>query len=143
MSKGTLNKVILIGRLGGDPETRYMPNGTAVLTLSIATMESYKDKAGNYQDSTEWHKVVLFGKQAEFADQYCHKGSLVYIEGKIKTSKYEDKNTKEERYSTQINAVELQLLASKEVNKTDPNNEPLTDKRPAKATAEDDDWSNI
>lgn len=110
MAKGTLNKVILIGRLGANPETRYMPSGSAVTNLRLATNEVYKDKtSGQTQESTEWHRVVLFGRLAEIAAQYLQKGRVVYIEGRLRTNKWQD-NAGQERYTTEIVANEMQLL---------------------------------
>ena len=110
MSKGTVNKVILVGRMGADPEVRYMPNGTAVATLRMATNDGYKDKqSGQFVETTEWHRVVLFGRLAEIAGQYLSKGRLVYIEGRIRTTKWQDK-AGQDRYTTEIVANEMQLL---------------------------------
>ena len=109
MAKG-INKVILIGNLGQDPELRYMPQGGAVANLSIATSETYKDKAtGQPKEVTEWHRVVMYGKLAEIAGEYLSKGSKVYIEGKLKTRKWTDQQGIE-RYTTEIVANELQML---------------------------------
>lgn len=104
-----LNKVILIGRLGRDPETRYMPNGEAVCNFSVATSEKYTDKNGQRQEATEWHEVTMFRKLAEIAGQYLTKGSQVYIEGKIKSRKYTDKNGVE-RTAYDIIANEMKML---------------------------------
>lgn len=104
-----LNKVILIGRLGRGPETRYMPNGEAVCNFSVATSEKYTDKNGQRQESTEWHNVTMFRKLAEIAGQYLKQGSQVYIEGKIKSRKYTDKNGVE-RTAYDIIANELKML---------------------------------
>ena len=109
MAKGTLNKVILIGRLGADPEVRYMPSGGAVTNLRLETNESYKDKTGQVQESTEWHRVVLFGRTAEIAGEYLKKGRLVYIEGRIRTNKWQDQSG-QDRYTTEIVGNEMQLL---------------------------------
>lgn len=110
MSKGTLNKVILIGRLGADPEVRYMPNGGAVTNLRLATNDGYKDKnTGQFVENTEWHRVVLFNKLAEVAGQYAQKGKLLYIEGRIRTNKWQDKDG-QDRYTTEIVANEMQFL---------------------------------
>lgn len=100
-----VNKVILIGTCGQDPETRYLPNGNAVTNLSLATSEQWKDKAGQKQEKTEWHRVVLFGKVAEIAGQYLNKGSQVYIEGKLQTREWEKDGVK--RYSTEV-VVDMQ-----------------------------------
>lgn len=109
MSKG-VNKVILIGSLGQDPEVRYMPQGGAVANLSVATNERYKDKnTGEAKEVTEWHRVVIYQRLAEIAGEYLRKGSKVYIEGKLKTRKWQDKDGIE-RYTTEIVANELQML---------------------------------
>lgn len=109
MARG-INKVILIGNLGNPPETRYMPNGNAVTTLSIATSESWRDKqTGERQDRTEWHRVVLFNRLAEIGAEYLHKGSKVYVEGSLRTRKWQDKNG-QDRYTTEIVGNELQML---------------------------------
>lgn len=112
MSKG-VNKVILIGSLGQDPEVRYMPQGGAVANLSVATNERYKDKnTGEAKEVTEWHRVVIYQRLAEIAGEYLRKGSKVYIEGKLKTRKWQDKDGIE-RYTTEIIANELQMLDGK------------------------------
>ena len=109
MARG-INKVILIGNLGQDPEVRYMPQGGAVANLSIATSESWKDKAtGEMKEQTEWHRVVIYQRLAEIAGEYLRKGSKVYIEGKLKTRKWQDQQGVE-RYTTEIVANELQML---------------------------------
>lgn len=104
-----LNKVILIGRLGRDPEVRYMPNGEAVCNFSVATSEKYTDKNGQRQEATEWHNVTMYRKLAEVAGQYLKQGSQVYIEGKIKSRKYTDKNGAE-RTAYDIIANEMKML---------------------------------
>ena len=102
MAGGGINKVILIGNLGADPEVRYLPSGSAVANLRIATSESWKDKTtGEPQERTEWHRVALFGKLAEIAGQYLRKGSKVYIEGKLRTRKWQDQSG-QDRYTTEI-----------------------------------------
>lgn len=112
MARG-INKVILVGRLGRDPEVRYTPTGTAVANISVATNEVWKDKqTGENQESTEWHRVVFFARLAEIVGQYLKKGANVYIEGKLKTTKYQDKNGVD-KYTTQIIANELQMLDTK------------------------------
>lgn len=106
-----VNRVILVGNLGKDPEVRYMPSGGAVANLTIATSESWKDKtSGEQKEQTEWHRVTMFGKLGEIAGQYLKKGSQVYIEGKLMTKKYQDKETGSDRYSTTIVANEMQML---------------------------------
>jgi single-strand DNA-binding protein len=113
MARG-INKVILVGHLGADPETRYMPSGGAVTNLSIATSESWKDKtSGEQQERTEWHRVAMFGRLAEIAAEYLRKGSQVYIEGRIRTRKWQDKETGADRYSTEIIANEMQMLGGR------------------------------
>ena len=107
----SVNKVILLGNLGRDPETRYTTGGDAVCNLSIATSEQWKDKNGEKQERTEWHRVVLFGRQAEIAGEYLKKGRSVYIEGRLQTRKYTDKDGVE-KYSTEIVGDRMQLLGS-------------------------------
>ena len=112
MARG-INKVILIGNLGSDPETRYMPNGNAVSTISVATSEAWQDKqTGERQERTEWHRVVLFNRLGEIAGEYLRKGSKVYIEGSLRTRKWQDKNGVE-KYTTEIIGNELQMLDSR------------------------------
>lgn len=109
----TVNKVILVGHLGRDPETRHMPNGDAVCTASVATSESWKDKAtGERKEATEWHRVIFFGRLAEIADQYLHKGSSIYVEGSLRTRKWTDKSGVE-RYTTEIRADVMKMLGGK------------------------------
>ncbi|MBX7150490.1 single-stranded DNA-binding protein [bacterium] len=112
MAKGTLNKVILIGRLGKDPELRYTPTGAAVATFNVATNESYKDKEGKEVDNTDWHRIVAWRKLAEICGQYLKKGSLVYIEGKLKTRNYDDKDGTK-KYITEIVADNMQMLGGR------------------------------
>jgi single-strand DNA-binding protein len=108
-----VNKAILVGTLGKDPEQRYMPNGNAVCNISVATSEQWKDKqTGEKQERTEWHRVSMFGKLAEIAGEYLRKGSQVYLEGKIQTRKWQDKEGKD-RYSTEIVADQMQMLGGK------------------------------
>ena len=104
-----LNKVILIGRLGKDPETRYMPNGEAVCNFSVATSESWKDQSGQRQERTEWHNITMYRRLAEIAGQYLKKGSQVYLEGRIQSRKYQDKNGVE-RTAYDIIANEMKML---------------------------------
>ena len=106
---GNLNKVMLIGRLGKDPEVRYTKDGTAVANLTLATSEQWKDKSGEKQERTEWHKIVLWGRQAEIAQQYLQKGRMLYVEGRIETRKWQDQNG-QDRYTTEIRAMDFQML---------------------------------
>lgn len=109
----SVNKVILVGNLGADPETRYTPGGDAVCNIRLATTDSWKDKqTGEKRETTEWHRVVFYRRKAEIAGQYLKKGSQVYIEGKIKTRKWQD-NDGQDRYTTEIEATELQLLGNR------------------------------
>jgi len=107
-----VNKVILIGNLGRDPEVRYMPSGDAVANISIATTETWKDKNGEKQEKTEWHRVAMFGKTAEIAGEYLKKGSQVYIEGRLETRKWTDKEG-QERTTTEVRADRMQMLGSR------------------------------
>ena len=112
MARG-VNKVILIGNLGKDPEVRYMPNGNAVANITLATSESWKDKtSGEQQEKTEWHRVVMFRRLGEIAGEYLKKGSKVYIEGKLQTRKWQD-NSGNDRYTTEIVADQMQMLDSR------------------------------
>lgn len=112
MARG-INKVILIGNLGKDPETRYMPSGGAVTNITVATSESWKDKqTGEQQERTEWHRVVFFNRLAEIAGEYLKKGSKVYIEGSLRTRKWQGQDG-QDRYTTEIVANEMQMLGSR------------------------------
>lgn len=113
MARG-INKVIIIGNLGGDPEVRYMPSGSAVTNITVATSESWKDKqTGHQQERTEWHKIIFFNKLAEIAGEYLRKGSKVYVEGSLRTRKLQDQSG-QDRYTTEIVASEMQMLDSKQ-----------------------------
>jgi len=101
MHKGSVNKVVLVGHLGGDPETRYTPSGAAVANFNMATNESWRDANGELQDKTEWHRCVMFGKSAELAGELLKKGQLVYLEGKLQTRNWEDKDGVK-RYTTEV-----------------------------------------
>jgi single-strand DNA-binding protein len=105
----SVNKVILVGNLGKDPELRYTPSGAAVATFSLATTERYKDKSGQQQDKTEWHNIVVWNKLAEICSKYLHKGKQVYIEGRIQSRSYDDKDGNK-RYITEIVADQMQML---------------------------------
>ncbi len=109
----SVNKVILVGRLGKDPETRYMTNGEAVTNVTLATSENWKDKSGEKQERTEWHNLVFYRRLAEVAGEYLRKGSQIYVEGKIQTRKWQDKETGKDRYTTEIIVNEMQMLGSK------------------------------
>ena len=112
MARG-VNKVILVGNLGRDPEVRYSPNGQAVANVTLATSESWKDKtSGEKQEKTEWHRVVFFGRLAEIAGEYLKKGAQIYVEGRLQTRKWQDKDGKD-RYTTEIVANDMQMLGSR------------------------------
>lgn len=113
MAQRGVNKVILVGNLGQDPDTRYLPSGGAVTNITIATSESWKDKnGGQMQERTEWHRVVFFNKLAEIAGEYLKKGAKVYVEGALRTRKWQDQNGND-RYTTEIVASEMQMLDSR------------------------------
>lgn len=134
-----VNKVILIGTCGQDPETRYLPNGNAVTNLSLATSEQWKDKQGQKVEKTEWHRVVLFGKVAEIAGQYLNKGSQVYIEGKLQTREWEKDGIK--RYSTEV-VVDMQgtmqLLGGKQSGEQPPKQQAQRPQQSQQAAKTDD-----
>jgi single-strand DNA-binding protein len=109
----SVNKVILIGNLGKDPEIKYTPSGTAVAKFTLATNERYKDKAGEWQDRTEWHNIVAWQRLAEIVGEYLKKGSKAYIEGRLQTSSWEDKQSGEKKYRTEIIAQDLVLLSGR------------------------------
>jgi single-strand DNA-binding protein len=117
----SVNKVILVGNLGKDPETRYSANGEAVTSITLATTDTWKDKSGEKKETTEWHRVVFFRKLAEIAGQYLKKGSQVYIEGSIKTRKWKDQSG-QDRYTTEIVADEMQMLGGRGSQATDTSN---------------------
>jgi single-strand DNA-binding protein len=112
MASRGVNKVILIGHLGADPETRAMPSGMTVANIRMATTESFKDKSGEWQERTEWHNVALFGRMGEVAGEYLRKGSQVYVEGRLRTRKWQDKQGND-RYTTEIVANDMQMLGSR------------------------------
>lgn len=124
----SVNKSIIVGHLGQEPETRFMPNGDAVCNLTVATSESWKDKqTGEKREATEWHRVVVFRKLAEICSQYLKKGALVYIEGKLRTRKYQDKEGND-RYTTEIEATEMQMLGGRSESAPAPN--PASSEKP-------------
>ena len=134
MARG-INKVILVGNLGADPDTRYMPSGKTVTNIRVATSESWKDKqTGDMQERTEWHSIVMYDKLGEIAAEYLRKGSQVYIEGKIRTRKWQDKEGKD-RYTTEIIADQMQMLGGRGGGgaASEPR-EPRSSSRPAPAT---------
>ena len=136
MARG-VNKVILVGNLGADPDTRYMPSGKAVTNIRIATSESWKDKqTGDQQERTEWHTVVLFDKLGEIAAEYLRKGSQVFIEGSLRTRKWQDKEGKD-RYSTEIVARDMQMLGGRSGGGGSGGGEPR-EARPARPAAQDE-----
>tara|TARA_B100001248_G_scaffold12558_1_gene8231 strand:- start:5405 stop:5809 length:405 start_codon:yes stop_codon:yes gene_type:complete len=131
MQKSSVNKVIIVGNLGQDPEARFTPQGTAVTNLSIATNESWKNQEGQIQDRTEWHRVVLYGKMAETAGEYMRKGSMVYVEGRLRTKEWEDQN-QNKRKTTEIMCDNFTMLGRRADNQPNQNNR-------LERTAEDDD----
>jgi single-strand DNA-binding protein len=108
----SVNKVILVGNLGKDPEVRYMPSGEAITNITVATTDTWKDKNGEKQERTEWHRIAFFGKLAEIAGEYLKKGSQVYLEGRLQTRKWQDKDGND-RYTTEIVADRMQMLGSR------------------------------
>ena len=128
----TLNKAMILGRLGRDPEVRYTSGGAPVANISIATNSRSKDKSGEWQDVTEWHRIVLFNKNAEIAEKYLKKGGSVYIEGRIQTKSWEDQQTGQKRYSTEIIADQLKMMGGRDnqiTNNPDDNPESINDIR--------------
>jgi len=109
----SVNKVILVGNLGADPEVRYLPGGEAVANLRLATTDTWKDKEGNKQELTEWHRVSFFGRQAEVCGQYLKKGSQIYVEGSIRTRKWQDKDG-QDRYTTEVKGDRMQMLGGRQ-----------------------------
>ncbi|OCG77851.1 single-stranded DNA-binding protein [Gilliamella sp. Occ4-3] len=142
MANRGINKVILVGNLGQDPEVRYMQNGNAVANLSVATSESWKDKQTNeYRERTEWHRVVIFGKLAEIAGEYCKKGSQVYLEGQLQTRKWQDQSG-QDRYTTEVvvNPIggTLQILGSRDSDST--SQQPPQQSKPPAAPAQQNEF---
>ena len=142
MAKG-INKVILIGNLGNDPDIRYTASGAAVANISLATAESWKDKeTGDKQERTEWHRIVFFGRLAEIVGEYLRKGSQIYVEGRLQTRKWQDKDG-HDRYTTEIVANEMQMLGSRSGGSTQFDQSPPSERNdkeniPQKNTASDD-----
>lgn len=126
----SVNKVIIVGHLGNDPEIRTMPNGESVANISVATSESWTDKAtGERRDSTEWHRIVFYRRQAEVVGQYLRKGSQVYVEGRLKTRKWQDQNG-QDRYTTEIQGDVMQMIGGKGGDNQAPQPKPQTQKQP-------------
>jgi single-strand DNA-binding protein len=139
MQRSSVNKVILVGYLGQDPEGRFTPQGTAVTNLSVATKESWKNQSGELQERTEWHNVVIFGKMAETASQYMTKGQLVYVEGRLKTDEWDDKESGAKRRATKVQCDSFTMLGRKGENNQSSNTPKVTPKTPPTQTAPDDD----
>ena len=132
----SVNKVILLGNLGSDPEVRFMPNGEAVCNFSIATTESWKDKAGEKKEKTDWHNIVMYRKLAEIAGEYLKKGRPVYIEGRIQTRKWQTKEG-QDRYTTEIIAANMQMLGGKDsASATRSNDQEFNQTTPSKEKSE-------
>lgn len=132
----SINKVILIGNLGADPEVKHLPTGDAVANLRLATTDTWKNKEGQKQEATEWHRISFFGKQAETLGQYCTKGSSLYIEGSIRTRKYVDKDGVE-KYSTEIKGDRFQFLGGRRDSESSP--APQRSSAPSQPNDFDDD----
>lgn len=138
MAKGTVNKVILIGNLGRDPEVRYTPNGLAIANATLATTEAWKDKAsGENQERTEWHRLVFYNRIAEITGEYLRKGSKIYVEGRLQTRKWQDQNTGQDRYTTEVIVDNMQMLSSKGTGTASPSldSAPAPEKMLESATA--------
>mgnify|MGYP006257400245 FL=1 len=138
MQKNSLNKVILIGNLGQDPEARFTPQGTAVTNLSIATNESWKDQSGEMQDRTEWHRVVMYGRMAETAAEYMKKGQMVYVEGRLNTREWEDQN-QIKRKTTEIRCDNFTMLGRRSDAPTGQSQGAMSPSPSAPASEVDDD----
>ena len=137
MARG-INKVILVGNLGADPDTRYMPSGSAVTNLSVATSETWKDKqTGEQKERTEWHKVAMFNRLAEIAAEYLRKGSQVYIEGKLRTRKWQDRDGND-RWTTEIVADEMQMLGGRGGGSAPMSSGPAASSAPPSPSSNDD-----
>lgn len=129
MQRGSVNKVILVGHVGQDPEPRYTPSGTAVVNISVATNEVRRDADGKDQKLTEWHRIVLWGKQAEFVGNYIKKGQLVYVEGRLQTRTWEDRN-KIERRTTEVVADAITMLGASKASEGPPADSPAVSEAP-------------
>ena len=135
MQKNSVNKVILIGNLGQDPESRFTPQGTAVTSFSVATNESWKSQSGEIKEHTEWHRIEMFGKRAETANEYMKKGHTVYIEGRLKTDEWEDKETGQKRRATKIQCDNFTMLGRRGDNQ----NQNQNGGQPSAPASKDDD----
>ena len=131
----SVNKVILVGNLGRDPETRYTTGGEAVTNIRLATTDTWKDKAGEKQERTEWHSIVFFGRQAEIAGEYLKKGRQIYVEGRLQTRKWQDKEG-QDRYTTEIVADRMQMLGNREGGSASMASEPPDHGAPAEPRGE-------
>ncbi|MEE9162868.1 MAG: single-stranded DNA-binding protein [Candidatus Neomarinimicrobiota bacterium] len=138
MQRASANKVILVGHVGADPEPRYTPSGTAVVNLRMATNETWRDSDGNDQERTEWHRVVLWGKQAEFAANYVKKGQLVYVEGSLQTRTWEDRNKVEQR-TTEVKANAITMLGGRKSGDAPADEAPDDTSAVSDAPPDDDD----
>ena len=136
MQKNSLNKVILIGNLGQDPEARFTPQGTAVCNLSVATNESWKDQSGEMQDRTEWHRVVMYGRMAETATEYMKKGQMVYVEGRLHTREWEDQNQIKRR-TTEIRCDNFTKLGKRSDSSSPPPANPDSSMKPESGMDDD------
>lgn len=125
MQKGSVNKVVLVGHLGGDPETRFTPSGAAVANFNLATNESWRDSSGEIQDKTEWHRCVMFGKSAEMSGELLKKGQLVYLEGKLQTRNWEDKDGVK-RYTTEV-VCDMFTMLGRKIDNESGQNTPVAD----------------
>lgn len=131
----SVNKVILVGHLGKDPEIRYMTNGEAVANVSLATSENWKTKEGEKKEKTEWHHLIFYRRLAEIAGEYLKKGAQIYVEGKIQTRKYQDKETGRDRYTTEIIVNEMKMLGSKQDHSAAYDENAAVEQKPANAEA--------
>jgi single-strand DNA-binding protein len=135
----SVNKVILVGNLGQDPDVKYTPRGTPVAKFSLATNERFKDKSGEWQDRTEWHNITAWQRLAEIVGEYLQKGSKVYVEGRLQTSSWQDRQSGEKKYRTEIVARDLIMLDSNGATGRDPADERATDSRPGQRSQEEED----
>lgn len=129
----SINKVILVGNVGKDPEVKYTPNGVALAKFSMATNERFKDKSGEWQDRTEWHNVLAWQRLAEIVGEYVQKGAKLYIEGKLQTSSWEDRNNGEKKYRTEIVARDIVLLGSRETGSNEDRDSAEDEREPVHA----------